>query len=244
VLVISDYDGTLTPIVESPEAAFLAYEMGELLRALAAAPGTVVAVSSGRALDDVRARVGVDGLVYSGNHGLEIRGMGLQFVEPVAASTVPALDALCKRLEQELASVPGALVENKHLTASVHVRKVPGSRRTEVWDLVQRLVDWEGTGFRIATGNQVFEIRPPTDWNKGSAARLILDRSGAAAPATVVLGDDRTDEDAFAALPQAITARVGQGTETLARYRLDSPAEVAVVLKRLTDLRPRPPGPY
>src|SRR5690242_9045138 len=113
VLVLSDYDGTLTPIVARPEGAMLAPRVAALVRALAQIDP--VAILSGRALDDVAARVGIENVIYSGNHGLEIRGPGIQFVEPSAAASAPALRVLTNALEHALAPFAGVLVENKHL---------------------------------------------------------------------------------------------------------------------------------
>jgi trehalose-phosphatase len=196
----------------------------------------VVAILSGRSLDDVRARVGVNGLIYAGNHGLEIHGPAVHFIEPTAATVAPSLRELTDALHETLASIPGVLVENKHLTASVHVRQAPESARAEVLEIVQALVRSWGRRFRVTTGHAVFEIRPPVAWDKGAAALWIRDRCAPEADPICILGDDRTDEDAFKALPDAITVKIGEGTPTTARYWLPSSAEVAVFLSWLLEV--------
>jgi trehalose-phosphatase len=236
VLVISDFDGTLTPIMPRPEVVQLAPEPKHLLKELAKWGRVVIAILSGRALDDVRQRVGVDGLIYAGNHGLEIRGPKVSFVEPTAAALAPSLRELVDELHKVLASFPGVLVENKHLTASVHVRQASKNSWEEVRETVESLVESWGGGFRVKTGHAVFEIFPPVSWNKGAAALWIKDHCAADADLITILGDDRTDEDAFLALPEAVTVKIGEHTTTAARYWLHSPSEVVVFLSWLLKL--------
>jgi trehalose-phosphatase len=193
----------------------------------------VVAILSGRALDDLWARVGVAGLIYAGDHGLEINGPGVHFIEPSAAADAPALHALTAALQGALAAIPGVLVENKHFTASVHVRQVPEHRWVEVRQTVEALLARQAGRFRLTMGHAVFEILPRVAWHKGSAALWIREHCAADAGLVFVVGDDRTDEDAFRALPDAVTVKVGAGTDTAARYILPSPAEVAVFLQWL-----------
>ena len=95
VLLLFDYDGTLTPIVDHPDLAVLAPGTKALLAGLSRDGRFILGIISGRSLDDVRARVGVSGLVYAGNHGLEIQGPGLDFTHPcgggVAGDSGPGL---------------------------------------------------------------------------------------------------------------------------------------------------------
>src|SRR5260370_7174745 len=86
-----------------------------------------LAVISGRALADLRQRVGLPNLVYAGNHGLEIDGPALHFVEPDAARSIRALGELARFMRGRLHGIPGVAVENKILTASVHFRRTPAS---------------------------------------------------------------------------------------------------------------------
>jgi trehalose 6-phosphate phosphatase len=236
VLLLSDFDGTLTPIVAHPGEVVLMPEERRLLVELARRPRFVVAILSGRSLDDVRARVGVDGLIYGGNHGLEIHGPGVHFVEPTAAAIAPTLRELTDALHGALASIPGVLVENKHLTASVHVRQARESSRAEVLEAVHVMVRARGGRFRVTIGQAVFEIRPAVAWDKGAAGLWIRHRAAADADPICVLGDDRTDEDTFRALPDAVTIKIGEGTPTAARYILPSPADAAVFLSWLLEV--------
>jgi trehalose 6-phosphate phosphatase len=219
VLVGLDYDGTLTPLVNDPARATLEPNRREVLRDLAARPGVAVAIISGRALDDVRDLVNLPGLIYAGNHGLDIAGPGLRFIDPAALATQDSLRKVADNLTARTSVIPGVWVEDKALTLSIHVRRAAPVDHGRVRRLVERAA--AGSGFRVTPGNQVFEVRPRTPGAKGVALRWI--RETLALPMTLYAGDDFTDEDAFRALPDGITIRVGRAVESCARYTVAGP---------------------
>jgi alpha,alpha-trehalase len=234
-VVFLDYDGTLTPIVRRPEDAVLSEGMRTCLRALAAR--AAVAIVSGRDRAVVEALVGLPELVYVGSHGLDLAGppgSGLRL--EVAADYLPDLDAAESALRGRLAEVRGALVERKHLTLAAHYRLVAKVHRPKVAEAVEA-VRAAHARLRRDTGKAVFELRPDVDWDKGHAVRWLLDR---VAPDGVGLyvGDDLTDETAFAALRgHGIGIAVGvDGRETLAELGLRDPDEVGSFLHRLAPL--------
>lgn len=233
VLVFLDFDGTLAPIVPTPERAGLPGPTRAVVEELGRSPRCTVGIVSGRALDDVRARVGIDGLVYVGNHGLEIDGGGLHLdhhdAERLADDTARAVDALSGRL----AHLSGAFAENKGPTASVHYRLVPGPLHQEVELAVREVVPDDHPTLVVQPGKMIWEVRPRVDWNKGSAVRWIRERLGRSDALTFYLGDDRTDEDAFAEVGPFVTARVGPPQPTRAGYRLADTHEVAEFLEWL-----------
>jgi trehalose 6-phosphate phosphatase len=236
LLVGLDFDGTLAPIVPEPADATLAPDIGALLRELANRGKTTVAILSGRSLNDVRQRVGLPGLIYAGNHGLEIAGSGFDFIEPEAAARQKALSEIAGELAARL--VPMAAVEDKGLTASVHIRQTPASFYGRVRHIVEETIARHSLLFHITRGDMAYEIRPRVDWHKGAALRWIRQRIGVRYTAVVFLGDDLTDEDAFAALPGAITVRVGSPAATMANYHLANPDEVAVFLALVASIGP------
>jgi trehalose 6-phosphate phosphatase len=205
----------------------------QALGAISQQDHTVVAIVSGRALDLIRARVGLPGLIYAGNHGLEIEGRGLSFLEPAAAAARDQLQTLTRRLEFVLRPVPGVLVEYKVLTTSVHYRKVAGKDLARVEQMVREAIAPAAGVFRLDAGKMLWEILPRTDWNKGAAVRWILDHIGAEDPLSIYFGDDRTDEDAFHALPEGLTFKVGCEGATDAKYRVPGPAAVEEFLEWL-----------
>ncbi len=235
VLLFLDFDGTLTPIVESPDQAVLHPATRLLLERLSQnAPRSVIIVS-GRALGDIRERVGLANLTYAGNHGLEICGDGLHFVEPIAVQRIKMLCELSRRLRERLRHIPGVEIENKVLTTSVHFRKARRGSSDEIRKTIEAELAFSKRIFRVTQGLQVLEIRPRVDWNKGSAVRWIQEMRGTANTLSFYIGDDNTDEDAFTSLPEGITIRVGHAKRTAARYYLEGQSSVAHFLAWLVE---------
>ncbi len=237
VLLLFDYDGTLTPIVARPETATLPDETRGLLLELAGMERFVVGVVSGRGLADLEALVAVPGLVYAGNHGLEIRGGGMDFVHPEAPAFEASLAEVAQLLERELSDVPGVVVDNKRLTLTVHFRNAPDSHGALVdGTVVAAAAPYVDAGrMKITRGKKVVEVRPNLDWGKGEAIERIREDCGDS-PLPMFFGDDQTDEEGFAAVQNAGGIAVFVGLErdaTLALHRLDSPAEVGRVLALL-----------
>lgn len=224
--IFLDFDGTLAPIADSPRLAQLPLGTRATLERLARCGGCTLGIISGRSLEDVRRRVGIDGLIYAGNHGLEIRGGGLHFEEPSAVALKTDIGGAVGALSSLLRRVDGVLVEPKGLTASIHYRRVDAGDRDEVERAVRKVVPEDHPDLVVIAGKMVWEIRPRVVWNKGKAIGWIREQLGLGQALTFYLGDDRTDEDAFAQVGRFVTARVGPPQPTRAGYRLADTAEV------------------
>ncbi len=226
-----DFDGTLTPIVQRPEDAWLDAGARAAIESLMQT-GALVAIVSGRPLADLATRARA-GCMYAGNHGLEILTPRGLYVHPEAVAARGALSRVVAELVERTAALQGIRVEDKELTASVHFREAP-ELEPRVRILVREAVRPVEPRFEIREGKMVLEIRPAVRWNKGDAALFLL-RSEAPAALPVVIGDDATDEDMFAAMPEGITIAVG-GRARGARYRLEEPAEVIAFLNAAASL--------
>jgi trehalose 6-phosphate phosphatase len=196
----------------------------EALNRVAQRESVVTTVISGRAVEDLYVRVRLENVIYSGNHGLEIFGRGLRFVEPEADARRNPLRRLTESLQARLRHIPGVLVEDKGLTTSVHFRKASENDLPSVEQTVRASVATAGVLFRLNIGREVYEIVPRTDWHKGAAVKWILTHFNGCLP--IYIGDDNTDEDAFAVLPDGVTVRVGGHSATGAHYGVPGPAEV------------------
>ncbi|HEV8041324.1 MAG TPA: trehalose-phosphatase [Bryobacteraceae bacterium] len=219
ILLFLDFDGTLAPIVEDPSSARMPPETRQALVRLASESRFSLAIISGRALSDLRLRVDLEDLIYAGNHGLEISGPGVEFIEPTAAERLKALGELSRHLKVRLHDIPGVEVENKVLSASIHFRRAPAASLAEIREAVEDAVIFDDNPFEITEGRKVLEIRPRVGWHKGMAVRWIQHGHPGALP--LYIGDDSTDEDAFLALPEGITIGVGKARETAAQYFLE-----------------------
>lgn len=241
-----DFDGTLAPIAPTPSEARLPPEtkraLGELLRHKKGVYGVI----SGRSLQDLKAVVGLPEMIYSGNHGLEIEAPAWKYINPEAARTRAMVDFICDRLEGKLSCIPGVIVERKGYTATVHYRLVEPHRVPEVARKVASVVKQatrhqnRELSVNILEGKKSFEIRPDVDWDKGAAVRLILKKELAHWHSDEVLviyiGDDQTDESAFAVVRQhGIGIRVGatSGGRSQATFSLASPGAVCNFLQWL-----------
>ncbi|MFH1032041.1 MAG: trehalose-phosphatase [Chloroflexota bacterium] len=247
ILLLIDYDGTLTPIVGRPEMADLADNVRQLLESLKRRHGLTLSVISGRALKDIKSKVKMHGIIYAGNHGLEIEGPGINYIHPVVNEIRPVLDVISTVLKRTLGNIEGIIVEDKGLSLSVHYRLVAEEKIEEVKEIFERVISGAKISgkVRITTGKKVYEVRPAVDWDKGKAVKLLMKRcrkggiNSGLVP--IYLGDDLTDEDAFKAIDdygKGISVFVGEANqETAAGYSLESPAQVITFLEMLLDSR-------
>jgi len=231
-----DFDGTLAPIDVEPELARMAPETRTVLEELSRQEGILVCVVSGRSLADIKSRVGLTGLVYSGNHGLEIEGESLRFVHPEAGCGRAAIEDLNRRVAALPLLIPGVQLEPKGLSTTIRFRRADPTARDQIKTIVRSLVPVEHPDLMVTEGLMNYEIRPRLDWNKGSAVRWIHERIKDRAALVFVIGDDRTDEDAFPSLADAITIRVGPGDSTSARYYLPAQSDLGTLLGWLLEL--------
>jgi trehalose 6-phosphate phosphatase len=231
--LVTDVDGTISPIVEHPQDAQVLARARDALAGLSELL-EVTAVVSGRRAGDARAMVGVDGLVYVGNHGLEVwtHAGGAEIV-PEARPWVPRLAAVLDAIARQLPQA-GILIENKGATGSLHYRLAadPERARRELLEILARRAIT--SGLRIEEGRMVINLLPPLTVTKGSAVTWLARTHGL--QQLVYLGDDVTDAHAFRALAalrqtgQARTLSIGVvGRETPASIRQLADATVPSV---------------
>ncbi|MDH4162637.1 MAG: bifunctional alpha,alpha-trehalose-phosphate synthase (UDP-forming)/trehalose-phosphatase [Nitrospirota bacterium] len=227
-----DFDGTLAPIADSPDRVVFSSPMrSSLERVLGSAQ---LAVVSGRALDDLRHRIGIEGIVYAGNHGSEVLLDGSVLRAEGVDRSAGMLRVLLAGLRDALSTVPGVLIEDKGITASVHFRLVDPSLVGEVLRIFWDLARGYESSFRITTGKKVLEIRPRAAWDKGQAVGRIMELKGRSLM-PIYVGDDTTDEDAFRAIRGCgISISIGPNAE--ADYFLRDQEEVGRFLDWLAQV--------
>ncbi|KAK9698719.1 hypothetical protein RND81_08G126200 [Saponaria officinalis] len=253
IAIFLDYDGTLSPIVDDPDCAFMTDDMRNAVRNVAKYFPT--AIISGRSRDQVCEMVGLAELHYAGSHGMDImgpnhnvsnahsnltdlQGKDVSLFQP-AREFLPMIDEVFKTLVEITKDIKGAKVENHKFCTSVHYRNV----NEKSWPTIaQRVHDVlkDYPRLRLTHGRKVLEIRPVIDWDKGKAVEFLLeslDLSNRDDVLPIYIGDDRTDEDAFKVLRER---KQGYGIlvspipkETKAFYSLKDPSEVKLFLKAL-----------
>ncbi|MDP7722198.1 trehalose-phosphatase [Mycobacterium sp. TY814] len=229
--VFFDFDGTLSDIVNDPDAARPVAGATEALRELAAQ--CPVAILSGRDLADVSKRVGVPGIWYAGSHGFELTAPdGTHHQNEEAAVAIPVLEQAAGQLREQLGSIPGVVVEHKRFGVAVHYRNAARDRVGEVMATVRNA--GQRDALRVTTGREVIELRPDLDWDKGKTLRWVMEHLGAQAGhrLPIYLGDDITDEDAFDAvradgIPILVRHNDDGDRATAALFAVDSPAQAA-----------------
>jgi trehalose 6-phosphate phosphatase len=221
-LFFLDYDGTLAPIVDDPDEAVPHPDMPELLEVLDARhPLWVV---TGRNLRSLEALLGMP-LKGIGLHGAQQGVIGEEIERLMSDDAARALETMRRSVPE----MDGMSVEDKEDTFAVHYRQVASA--DEARAALERWAEQVPDGLEVIWGKKVVELRP-AGLSKGTAVRRVA--SGHPDRTPLYLGDDVTDEDAFAALREmdrrAVTVKVGGG-ETQAAYRLSGPAAVADYLR-------------
>lgn len=231
-----DFDGTLAPISSTPSSATMSPRMRTTLARLA--EKALVCVISGRGLADLQTKVGLKTVYYAADHGHRVSGPGGSNVDlEIAPKDTTALEEASRELKHRLQGVRGAAVETKEVSLSVHYRLVAKKERALVRQVVGEVAA-ASPSLRLSTGKSVYEFAPDLGWNKGEAmvwllARLGMERSSVC---PICLGDDRTDEDMFAAAHGwGISLVVGNVTsDTHAEYHLRDEEDVQAFLEAMT----------
>ncbi|MFC1979281.1 trehalose-phosphatase [Chloroflexota bacterium] len=246
ILLLSDYDGTLTPIVRRPDKTLLPPEIKERLCILAQKPTFRVGVISGRPLSEVKTLVRIEGIYYSGNHGLEIEGPGLKFIHQAAKAARSEIKDMARQFSTRLGNIEGVIVEDKGLSLNIHYRMVKESEENLVAEIFNQIASplLQENKVRINRGKKVWEVRPPVDWHKGKAIGMIINEMKAFTKCgqllTIYLGDDTTDEDVFRIIhrPEGWSIFIGEENHSSnANYFLNSNSEVLTFFSRLLELR-------
>jgi trehalose 6-phosphate phosphatase len=227
LLVTSDFDGTLAPIVNDPADARPLPGAAEAMTALATLPSTSAALISGRALSVLRELSGAPSAVHLvGSHGAEFdTGFAHDVDETLLASMTAELNAIA-------ANRRGVAVETKPASVALHVRNASAADGEAALAEARHAAQaWDA---HLTEGKAVLEFAVIST-DKGEAVDILREQT--AATAVVFFGDDVTDEKAFRRMRDAdVGVKVGQG-ETLAGYRIDSPEDVVTALAYLVQRR-------
>ena len=227
VALFLDFDGTLVPFRRRPKDVRLDSGTRRILSRLAGSPRVRAWIISGRRYADVCRRAKIRGVRCLGLHGWE---QGDRRGLPGHARVW--IEAARQLLSAGLASFPNIWIEDKGLCLVIHYRRAPASEVRRARPLVRAILEAFNNDLRLMDGNKIWEVLSKEVTGKGEAVREIL--AGLSdSPLAFYLGDDTTDEAAFAALPRGITVRVGKPRATRARFFLRNPKEVRQFLEKL-----------
>ncbi|KAK7389822.1 hypothetical protein VNO78_25116 [Psophocarpus tetragonolobus] len=255
IVVFLDYDGTLSPIVDDPDNAYMSDAMRAAVREVAYCFPT--AIVSGRCKDKVYEFVKLKNIYYAGSHGMDIstplgsskyedqkhqikavdeKGNHIVHFHP-AKEFLPTIQEIIKVLKEKTRRIKGSMVEDNKFCVTVHYRCVKNEEDVGVLKEIVESSMKDYPSFHISRGRKIMEIRPKINWDKGRALLYLLGTLGFDNYNNVLpiyLGDDRTDEDAF-----KIIRHIGRGfpivvssiaKETEASYSLRDPSDVLAFL--------------
>ncbi|WP_114905683.1 trehalose-phosphatase [Ornithinimicrobium murale] len=235
ILVAMDFDGTLAPLVDEPMDARALPGSEELLNRLCGLPDTLVAIVSGRALADLLELTRLtEPVLLVGSHGVE------RSSDPRALSPDTTEQARFAALDEDLAAVlldhPRARVERKPHSLVLHTRGLSTQDSEAAVHATQEVLT-RHTGLVVTPGKEVLEMATR---HVGKGAALLDLAAEHEVDSMLFVGDDVTDERAFAMLrPTDLTVKVGPG-ETTARHRVANEIQVQTLLRTLVELRSAP----
>ena len=236
-VLLIDFDGTLSSIVQDPRTARLSPPLHKAL--LRCAKRMPTAIISGRALSDVKRRVGIRGISYAGSHGLEseLPG-GKRFLVPTPEGTARVFREAKAALKKIVKRYRGIIAEDKHLSFALNYRALSPSDKKRFESDARQAVERYGKRLRVIDDLYTFDIMPALAHDKGTCAKKLykkLRRTRAAVP--LYIGDSKTDEDAFRAFPRGITIRIGRKAEaeSAARFYFANRRGLSRFLSALAD---------
>lgn len=223
-----DFDGTLVNIRRRPSHVRMPARAKKILQSLVGHTNAYVAIVSGRCVRDLKRLISVEGLHYFGLHGAECDGRSAV----LSRHTRAVLERAKRAAQSQLSEIPGIWVEDKGLSFAVHYREAHASRLEFARPALAAILSEHAADLHILNGRCVWEVLPKEIPGKPAAVQRAL--AEIPAPTAVVcMGDDDTDEAAFAILENGITVRVGRQPASRARYFVRSPADALRLLAQM-----------
>lgn len=195
--LFSDFDGTLSPLAPRPDLAAIHPVAKDALTRLASVVDDV-GIVTGRAADAVETMVGIDGIDYVGNHGLEWRRNGVHIEHPQSVASAADVSAAMREIARRVAGTAaddGVRFEDKRLSGSIHYREANRPETVREPLLVIAADVAMAHGLRITEGRKIIEVRPKLVVNKGTALQSLIKERGLRG--VLFFGDDVTDLDGF-----------------------------------------------
>lgn len=228
VKLFLDFDGTLSPLVTNPEHVRLPKRTKIILEKLHSLDKLHLTIVSGRALKDVKSRLNIDGISYSGNHGMEWEVEGRRSTVQIPSDTLQLLTVIRSKMLIISNNFQGTVVEDKTFSVAFHYRQAPLDKKSQIENILQTTFDaYLRTGLvSLLFCKDTYDIRANKNWTKGHIVKHLLKQSMHKDSSIIYIGDSETDEDAFKMLRDNITIKVGAPTDTMARYFLHDEKDV------------------
>lgn len=236
ILLLSDFDGTISNIAKTPDGAVLVAGGKEILAKLSEI--SVIGIVSGRGLENIKQKVSINNLIYAGNHGAEWEINGKKGAARFDKKTLRAIKSAREEFEVLAQKYPGVFVEEKGFAFSAHYRLAPLKKQKkfveEAGIIARKFKKTKLVSF--SPGKKVIDAKPASSPNKGTFAEFLINKLEKKGKKflPVFLGDDHTDEDAFKVLKNGITIHVGKASDrSRAKYFAKNPSEVVKFLEKV-----------
>ncbi len=244
--ILTDIDGTISEIVDLPSDAIVSPLMQEILRKMCK-KFKLIAVISGRSIVDIRRMIGIDKIMYVGNHGMEYMRNGRTFVEEDVKKYIPLIKQVTKKIKNDKSChIDNILFEEKGVTLTIHYRlcKNPYGARKVIIDAIDKIE--EINDLKISEGRKVIEIKPKVKHSKGTIFEKIIHEHYL--KRVIYLGDDITDADVFDKIKElkengeidaegivVLSEEIPDYVKENATYYVESVAEVQKFFKWLSE---------
>src|SRR3990170_2096788 len=203
-ILLTDFDGTLTPIRKHPDLAALSEEIRQTLIKFTQDKAIFLGIITWRSLKQIKKLVNIQDVLYVANHGIELEGPGIRSTCPEAKKARSTLWHIYMKLFKSLRHIEGIYVEDKGLSVSLHYRAV--KKRGDANEVSRTLHAitkpfLDRKMLSLSTGKMVYEIRPPVEWNKASTIQWLLAHyfpgEFSEDALLIYLGDDKADIEVF-----------------------------------------------
>ena len=233
-ILLFDFDGTLVELAPTPDKIKFKPITKYILENLAKI--FPVGIISGRRISELKELVAINGVFYSGNHGVEVEGPGLSFIEPNSSKFRYLILNLLEELKAKLSSY-NPLIEDKIYAIGIHYRTIDPRRVNDFLFEVTKILETplNKNEIKVLNGKKVIEVKPPVEWNKGNSVKIILENlENDYSP--FYFGDDITDEFAFETVNELNGTSVlisNEISSTKAKFILGSPNELIGILAQI-----------
>lgn len=238
IILLLDFDGTISHIVDDPHEAFLDEDFKNILKKIVR-KALPLGIVTGRSIQDIKKRIKLKKIIYAGDHGFEIQSKELSFRYPIASEYKKAIQEIMIKIKKQLFPIEGVILQQKEYSTSIHYRRVESSDLPSFRNKVKSILTpyLQSGRVKIFPGKKVYEIKPPVEWDKGKAVEKIIaelkSKNNLSDLSPLYIGDDVTDEDAFRSVNRlgGISIRVGKIKQSRAKFFLSDIHEVLNFLK-------------
>lgn len=244
ILLLSDFDGTLCPIVKHPDLVKVDKDILAILKKINKLQSVMLGFVSGRPINDIKKHIGLRKAFYIGNHGLEFKKPNDSKIQILSKAQIKkslkVIRSIVEQLKDETETLKGVWLEDKKYSVSLHYRQATSKDARVAAKIFNQVISEaeKNKNIRVTRGKKVFEIRPSFNQNKGTAVEKLKRMHSKKSPLLIYLGDDVTDEDVFKIMSKKdLSIHIGKGDKSAAQYSLKNVKAVGDFFQKVYRIR-------